>query len=168
MWDGFVRIFHWSIVFGILLNLFIVEDSNDLHNWIGYYILAMICLRFCWGFVGSYHAKFKNFIPGMKSLIEYLIDLVHFRERDYPGHNPAGAVMISMLMLLMLTICISGWMMGLDKFWGEDWVEDLHYYSSNGLLYLMFIHVAGVLYASFRHKQNLILSMISGRKSNRP
>ena len=168
VWDGFVRIFHWSIVIGYLLNHFIVEDNNVLHDWIGYYILAMIFLRVIWGFTGSYHAKFVNFIPSIKLLTEYLTDLIHLKERDYQGHNPAGAVMICMLMLLMTTTCVSGWMMGLDKFWGVDWVEDLHYYASNALLYLMFIHLAGVLYASFRHKQNLILSMITGRKSNKP
>ena len=165
VWDGFVRIFHWSLVFGYLLNHFVIADNNPLHNWLGYFILIMICLRILWGFIGSQHAKFKNFIPGIKSLREYLRDLVHFRERDYTGHNPAGAVMICLLILLMTTICISGWMMGLDIFWGVDWVEDLHYYSSSSLLYLMFIHLAGVIYASFRHKQNLILSMVTGHKS---
>ncbi len=165
VWDGFVRVFHWSIVSGFLLNRFIVEDNNALHNWIGYFVLAMILLRLLWGFTGSHYAKFRNFVPGMKSLITYLIDLVNFRERDYQGHNPAGAVMIIMLILLMMTICISGWMMGLDKFWGEDWVEDLHYYGSSGMLYLMSVHAAGVFYASFRHKQNLVVSMVTGRKS---
>lgn len=167
VWDVFVRIFHWSIVTGFLLNYFVIEDSNVWHDAIGYYILLMILLRFLWGFVGSHHAKFKNFIPDVRSLLAYLTDLLHFRERDYPGHNPAGAVMICVMISLMLTICISGWMMGLDQFWGEEWVEDLHYYSSSALLYLMFVHVAGVVYASFRHKQNLILSMVNGRKSSR-
>lgn len=167
VWDVFVRIFHWSIVTGFLLNYFVIEDSNVWHDAIGYYILLMILLRFLWGFVGSHHAKFKNFITDARSLLAYLTDLLHFRERDYPGHNPAGAVMICVMISLMLTICISGWMMGLDQFWGEEWVEDLHYYSSSALLYLMFVHVAGVVYASFRHKQNLILSMVNGRKSSR-
>lgn len=166
VWDGFVRIFHWSIVTGYLLNHFVIADNNPLHNWIGYFILALIAWRILWGIYGSHYAKFKNFIPGIRALTQYLVDLVHFRERDYQGHNPAGAVMICILLALMTTLCISGWMMGLDVFWGVDWVEDLHYYASNGLLYLMFIHLAGVIYASFRHKQNLILSMVTGRKSN--
>ena len=36
VWDLFVRVFHWSLVTCILLNYFVVDDGEDLHQWLGY------------------------------------------------------------------------------------------------------------------------------------
>jgi cytochrome b len=55
-------------------------------------------------------------------------------------------------------------MMTTDAFWGAQWVEDLH----KGLVYatlgLIALHVAGVVFASIEHGENLVKAMITGRK----
>ncbi|MEH6726847.1 MAG: cytochrome b/b6 domain-containing protein [Hyphomicrobiales bacterium] len=49
-------------------------------------------------------------------------------------------------------------------FWGEEWIEDIHEILVNGTLVLIALHVVGVAVASFEHKENLVKSMITGRK----
>lgn len=164
VWDKFIRFFHWNIASGFFLDYLVIEDSNPLHQWLGYYLLSLLVVRIVWGFTGTYHARFQNFVPGFNTLQCYMVSMIKLKEPDFKGHNPAGAIMIIAILFLFLIICVTGWMMGLDMFWGAGWVENIHYYASTTLFYGVFVHVAGVLYACWRHKTNLIKSMITGKK----
>ena len=55
-------------------------------------------------------------------------------------------------------------MMTTDAFWGAQWVEDLHEALVYATLGLIVLHVAGVISASITHRENLVMSMITGRK----
>ncbi len=164
VWDPVVRIFHWTIVAGCLLNLFVVEDGDGLHRIIGYAVAAALVVRVVWGFVGTPYARFAAFVPGPRRLGRYLSALARGREPRMLGHNPAGAVMMLTLMALLAATCLSGWLMGLDAFWGEAWLEDMHEWLANSILVLAFLHAAAALIESHRHRENLVLSMITGRK----
>ncbi|MBY0429093.1 MAG: cytochrome b/b6 domain-containing protein, partial [Alphaproteobacteria bacterium] len=90
--------------------------------------------------------------------------LVKGKEPRYIGHNPAGALMMIGLIVMMLTCCITGYMQTLDSFWGQEWLQELHQISANSILVLAIIHVLAAIIESIRHKENLILSMITGKK----
>mgnify|MGYP003143506198 FL=1 len=49
-------------------------------------------------------------------------------------------------------------------FWGVEWVKDLHWGFATTLLGLVVLHILGALYESYRLKENLPLSMITGRR----
>jgi len=55
-------------------------------------------------------------------------------------------------------------MLTLDAYFGEEWLEDLHELIANAILGLAVIHVLAAIYESMRHRENLILAMITGRK----
>lgn len=164
VWDPVVRLFHWLVVTGVTANLFLLEEGKRVHRWTGYAVMALVCVRLIWGFVGSRHARFSNFIPSPSRLWSYGWALLRRREPRYIGHNPAGSVMMVTLLLLLLLIGTTGWMQTLDAFWGVKWVKALHGFLANTIMVLAGLHALAAIIESMRHRENLIWSMISGRK----
>ena len=164
VWDPVVRIFHWTVVLGCVVNLFVLTDGGTAHRWIGYVVAAFLTVRVAWGFVGTHHARFANFVPTPSGLASHLGDLARGRARRHVGHNPAGAAMMLVLMGLLAGVSLTGWMMGLDRFWGVDWVQSLHALLADAILVLAVVHAAAALVESWRHRENLVLSMVTGRK----
>lgn len=164
VWDPIVRLFHWTVVAGCVLDLFVVEDGEFAHKAIGYAVAGALAVRLVWGFVGTRHARFTSFVPGFGTLKRYVAALAHGEEPRTLGHNPAGAVMMLLLMGLIAGTSVTGWMMGLDAYWGVEWVEKLHKAFANAILVLALVHAAAALFESFRHRENLVWSMVTGRK----
>ena len=50
-----------------------------------------------------------------------------------------------------------------DPWWGEEWLEEVHETAANAMLVLAGVHVLAAVLASFRHRENLILALITGR-----
>jgi cytochrome b len=164
VWDPFVRAFHWSLV-GLFAFCFATGDVwEHPHEWAGYVIAALIGCRIVWGLLGPRHARFADFIYRPSVVIGFLRDSLRFRARRYLGHNPAGGAMVIALITCIALICATGVMMGMDAFWGEAWVEQLHVWATWVTIALIVLHVVGVILASIEHRENLMRSMVTGRK----
>lgn len=163
VWDPVVRLFHWGTAACFAAAL-LIERPRDLHEAFGYVVLALLALRVVWGLVGTAHARFADFVPTPARLLGYLGDMARGRERRYLGHNPAGGAMVVALMLMLALTGVSGWLMTTDRFFGEAWVEGFHEAAANGTLGLVALHLSGVVWESMRHRENLVASMITGRK----
>ena len=164
VWDIFVRVFHWVLVATFAAAWLTSDDFVWLHKIFGYGVLILIAMRLIWGFVGSKYARFSNFITSPAAAISYLIDMKNGNERRYLGHNPAGGVMIIVLLLGLLVTGVTGWMSTTDAYWGIRWVEILHDLSANGCIVLVGAHILGVVYTSRKHGENLVKAMITGLK----
>lgn len=164
VWDPVVRIFHWTVAGGVIANLTVLKHEETPHIYVGYAVVAALAIRLIWGVVGRRHARFASFVPGPTGLLRYLRAMAARREPRYIGHNPAGAAMIVVLMGLLATVGATGWMMGLDRFWGVGWVETLHETAANVLICAVALHVIGAIVESVRHRENLPLAMITGHK----
>jgi cytochrome b len=140
------------------------DEIRWLHMRVGYIIIALVLCRIAWGFVGSRHARFTDFVPGPRRFISYCRDLLRFRARRYLGHNPAGGAMIVALLFMLTVTAGSGYLMTTDAFWGVEWVENLHKAAVNMMIGLVGLHVAGVVLSGLAHRENLIRAMITGRK----
>ncbi len=167
IWDPVVRLAHWTFVFGCAA-AFLTEEARTAHRAVGYAVMAALVVRLLWGFVGNGHARFASFVRGPREVVAYTRAMLRGEEPYFEGHNPLGAVMILTLLALLAVITVSGWMTTLDAFWGEEWVEELHATSAELLLWLVPLHVAGVVFASIRHRENLVVAMITGHKPPRP
>lgn len=164
VWDPVVRIFHWTVVLGVLLDNFVLEGGKTPHRYVGYVVAAALGVRIVWGFIGSTHARFTDFLVSPRTMMSHLVAALMRRDRRYVGHNPAGAAMILALMALLAATCLTGWMQGLDTFWGVEWVQQVHAVCANLIVAMAALHVAAALAESVFHRENLILSMITGRK----
>jgi cytochrome b len=164
VWDIGVRLSHWGLVAGVLA-AYLSEDSRSLHRSFGYGVMVLIGFRLVWGLVGTHHARFASFVPGPVRLIGYLRDMARGREARHLGHNPAGAAMIVALLLVLGGISATGWMMGMDAWFGVAWVEDAHEALVNVLIGLVVLHIGGVAVASLRHRENLVKAMVTGLKA---
>jgi cytochrome b len=164
VWDNFVRIFHWSLVVLFATAYYTRDKWEQLHIAAGYALLTLVVARFIWGLVGTPHARFRDFLYAPTAIARFLMDTAAFRARRYVGHNPAGGAMVITLLIVLLTICGSGVMMTLDRFWGVQWVETIHEIAAYGAIALIILHVLGVILASIEHRENLVKSMFTGRK----
>jgi len=164
IWDLPTRVFHWALAASFVGAYLLAEEdgSRNLHVMFGYTVAGLLVFRLLWGFVGSTHARFRDFAYGPGAAAAYLRDLVRGRARDYDGHNPAGSWAIYALLALAAATALTGWLQ-YNGIGGETF-EEIHEVLANAWLVMVAVHVAGVVVASLAHRRNLVASMITGRR----
>jgi len=168
VWDLPVRIFHWLMAFSFAGAYLTAEADNwrQVHVTLGYTMAALVCFRILWGFFGTYYARFASFVRGPKATLSYLQSMLQGRPQHFTGHNPAGAVAIVLMLGIAMALAGSGWLLYTER--AGEWMEDVHELIANLMLAVVLVHIAGVLVASFIHRENLAKSMITGRKHAAP
>lgn len=162
VWDRVVRTVHWSVAALVLAN-FVIE-SGPRHRYAGYLAAALVALRLIWGFTSSGYACFSRWWPGIGQIVAYLRATLAGNAPRYIGINPMGASMAVVLWLLIASLGITGWMTGLDAYWGEEWLQDLHVTLAYVLLGCVTIHITSVIVVSVRNRENLAKAMLTGKK----
>lgn len=166
VWDPFVRVFHWSLVVLFAIAYATGDEIERVHIYAGYTIAALITLRVLWGFIGSRHARFTDFVRSPREIIVYLRAVARWEAPRHIGHNPAGGLMILMLLGTLAVTCATGFAMTTDPFWGAKWVEDVHETCANLAVGLVLFHILGAVTTSLMHGENLVKAMVTGRKPN--
>jgi cytochrome b len=168
VWDPLVRVLHWTLVASILAAWITGEIEKEaaqrFHEWAGYAALAIVALRLPWGLFGTRYARFPQFLRGPRATLAYAGQVAAGREPRHLGHNPLGGWMVVTLLAAVAAAGLSGWLMTTDRFWGVEWVEEVHEALANTLFALAGLHVAGVVFTSLRHRENLVRAMLTGRK----
>jgi cytochrome b len=154
--------------------------------WLGYLAATVVLLRVLWGFVGGEHARFASFVTGPRAAFAYFAGLLRFSSRRYVGHSPAGGAMVVALLLMVAATAGTG-LINLAQDEGTGPLagvvakverppripgqrrpqlvsKRVHETLANITLVLVLLHVGGVALASFAHKENLVVAMITGRK----
>lgn len=178
VWDPLVRSFHWLLAAAFLVAYASGEDFLTLHVWAGYTIAIALIVRLIWGFIGTRHARFSDFITRPSEAMQYAKDTLRGRAKRYLGHNPAGALMIIVMLVSLGLAVITGfaaygaaehagplasWFVNSGKAW-KNGLEEVHEFFANFSVLLILIHLAGVLFESLLHKENLVSAMINGYK----
>lgn len=164
VWDALVRLAHRSLVATVTAAWLTRHSDTVWHAWLGYVALAIVVIRIVWGFVGTPYARFTNFVRRPTITLQYTRAVVAHSEPRFVGHNPMGAWMIVALLATVTLLGVTGWLGTTDAYWGVAWVGESHEALSNLLLGLIGLHVAGVVFSSWRHQENLARAMITGRK----
>jgi cytochrome b len=168
VWDLPLRVLHWTLAAAVLTAYFSANlFDNVVHEITGYAVLVLIGLRAAWGIFGTRYSRLANVVRPLRAAPRYLRQLARGRPGRYLGLNPAGAAMAVALALLLVVSTVSGWMQITQRFFGVEWVEQLHTWSSNLVLALVIVHVLGVLAMCVLQNENLVRAMITGRKRAR-
>ncbi len=164
VWDRFVRVFHWTLVACILTNFFVIDDGETLHQWLGYTASVLVCARIVWGFIGSKYARFSDFFPTPAKIKQHLLHLKSGEHDPSPGHNPVAALMMFAMLAIVLSLGVTGYMQGMDAFWGEEWLQDLHEVLASTLITFAGLHALAAIVMSRIERTNLIRAMVTGVK----
>ncbi|UTO04372.1 cytochrome b/b6 domain-containing protein [Moraxella sp. FZLJ2107] len=163
VWDIWVRLTHWLVAIGIFVNLTeLIEEGSTWHEYVGYAVAALVVSRLIWGFIGTKYARFSDFFPTPRRIKNHLKGFG--KQGTHLGHNPFGALMMFALWGVIIALGVTGYLMGLDAYWGEEWLQELHEILANSLYLLIPLHVLSAIGMSFVEKQNLIKAMITGNK----
>lgn len=183
VWDPFVRLAHWLLVLAFFVAYFTEDELLPAHVWAGYLVGAIVMARIAWGFFGTPHARFTDFLYRPAAVLGYFGNLLRGKAKRYLGHSPAGGAMVIVLLVALAAIVWSGLMVyAYDQHAGplaslaanpvandilearEEFWEETHEFCVNATLVLIILHVGGVLLASFVHRENLVSAMLTGRK----
>lgn len=175
VWDAALRLFHWALAVAVaaalLLGFFSPRRWLDYHLWAGYAALALVAFRLVWGIAGPTHARFSSFTPSPRTILSQLAG----RRQARYGHNPLGALMVYALLALALGAAFSGlWTLGgalrqgplaaFLTYAGGRTAGEIHELLAFALIGFIGLHVAGVIFESWREKENLVRAMVTGRK----
>ena len=70
IWDLPLRLFHWGLVLAVLGA--VISSKNGMMFWhekMGLTVLGLLGFRIIWGFVGSHHARFSNFLVSPSKVV---------------------------------------------------------------------------------------------------
>lgn len=110
-WDPVIRLTHWTIVIVVVMNAVLTEGGSTLHLALGWAGMALLALRLVWGLAGPREARFSAFPPNPLAALRHMTELARGRPRDYPSHNPAGAMMAYALWALLAVVMATGLVM---------------------------------------------------------
>ena len=178
VWDLPVRLFHALLAVSIL-GLFITANLGgnwmEWHKKIGFLVMGLIVFRVVWGFIGSYHARFINFVRAPSAVFVYAKGLLKPNGKHFLGHNPMGALSVLALLGTLAFQAITG-LFSNDDIMLEgpyantvskalsDQMTHLHKLNSDLILILIGLHLAAIIFYSFYKKERLVKAMLTGDK----
>jgi len=167
VWDLVVRLTHWGLAALVLADLVNEASANAWHRYLGYAAAGLIAIRLWWGFGRSPNAQLPAMLRTAAQVRSYVKRWRH-APNTYVTRNPLGACMAFTLWSLTAFVIATGWMLQLERFWGDEMLETLHSGSAYVLGSLVAVHVMGAVVTSVRNHENLVKAMITGRKKLRP
>ncbi len=174
-----IRLFHWAMVACVAGAWWTHGRDLRLHILAGMTLAGLLLFRLIWGFIGPDNARLVALLPDRDLITQHLRDLLALRARTYPAHTPIGSLMIWVLLTLLAVLAGSGMALmalklGIGPFvhWAantpfrtELLVQTVHAWCHTLLLYLVPIHLSGVVVESLLQRQNLVMAMVTGRRS---
>jgi len=172
VWDLPTRLFHWLLVVAIVAAYITGDQGGNWLIWhgrIGIFIVGLITFRLVWGFVGSTYARFATFVRGPQTIRAYL----QGRWQGL-GHNPLGALsVLGLLAVVGLQVAsglfsnnddtgYAGFLAGLISSDLSGQITGLHKKIIDGLLILIGLHLAAIIFYTRFKKEKLVKPMITG------
>jgi cytochrome b len=147
-----------------------------VHTVSGYVVALLLVFRLVWGFVGSVHSRFSDFVYSGQSVKAYSKQLLRFTPPRFVGHNPLGGWMVILMLAALVGTVATGLFSGDDDGGagillsliaapGGEGFKEIHEFFGNFIIVLAAIHVLAVFVDWLLTSDNLVMAMITGRKS---
>jgi len=139
-WPLGARVIHWALALVLVLDLFVLEEGDPPHRYLGYVAVGLVVVRLLWGAYGSGVVAFANYPRSLPTVVYFLV------------------------WSTVLALGVTGFLMGLDVFWGNELLEDIHSVLSKLLMGWIGLHLAGVARDAIRFRRPTWKAMINGRR----
>jgi cytochrome b len=179
VWDGALRLFHWSTVFLVAAMWWTAENGiMDWHKRMGMMLLGLISFRLVWGLLGPRTARFTSWKIGPGAILGYLKGLTGGAHKPSFGHNPVGTLSV---IAMLLALCVqvgtglfsvdvdgleSGPLASLVSFEAGRQAAEIHETAFNVLVILIGLHIAAIVTYLVFFKDNLVRPMVTGRRAS--
>lgn len=176
VWDLPVRLFHWSLVLLVIASWASRElDYMEVHRWSGYAVLTLVLFRVGWGFAGSRHARFADFVRTPRAMRAYMADILAGAKAQHLGHNPAGGWSVMAILACLLVQAVTGLFVTDEVLFDGPFfravseqtahgLKQLHGINFNILLLLIGLHLAAIAFYRLVKREDLVRPMLSGVK----
>ncbi len=179
IWDLPIRFFHWLLVASIAVaavtGWLLPVTWLQLHLISGTVIGCLVLWRIVWGFTGTRYSRFRSFAFSPRATAAHLKFLTEGKVQREAGHNPLGALMVFALLgsisIIVLTGVVvlggqfkQGPLKAFVSFAGAMNYREIHSVIAIALLVLIGGHLAGVIFESWRTRENLAAAMVTGKK----
>lgn len=186
IWDLATRFFHGALVVSVTAALVsgfedklaqvpgLSIDWGRVHSLAGITVLGLVMWRIIWGFVGSDTARFAHFVPGPRAVLAYMRGFFTQHGAGPAGHNPMGACMVVLLLLLLFAqagmglfadddIFFTGPLRGLVSSSVSGNLTGWHKIIGEGLPWLVGLHITAALFYVLVKKRPIIAAIIHGK-----
>jgi cytochrome b len=181
VWDWPLRVCHWLLVLtvaGAWATHYAGIEWFPWHRRLGYASFVLVGFRVTWGFVGPHHARFRTFVRGPRTIVEYLRKSHSASDVSRAGHNPLGALSVLALLAVLAVqaatglfandaIANTGPFYGWAGQQGSDRSTAIHAWNSWLLLGLIAMHLLAVAWHDLVRKRGLSRAMLTGRQPAR-
>lgn len=162
VWDIVVRITHWVVACAVIANLFFTEPGENVHKIMGFIAIGAVALRLLWSFtLAKMPARLRDLIPTPTNARHHLNELKRGEDSGAVGHNAFGLLAVWAMWGCLAALAFTGYHAANFTDLSETYaLDNWHETAANILLALFVLHIAAILFTSWRLKRNLVRPMI--------
>ena len=175
VWDLPLRLFHWGLMISIIGCFVSGKMENwDIHERFGMTVMALICFRIIWGFMGSETARFRHFLKSPKAVIETAKQMWQKTSTLTRGHSAVGGYATLALLFIPLMMALTGSISTDDILYdgpfyhlASEWSNlagRIHHLGEKAIILIVILHLAALAFYWFALRKNLITAMVTGKQ----
>lgn len=167
VWDLPTRLAHWLLVAGLLGAFLLAEAPGGflIHVILGLVVALVALLRILWGLVGTTYARFSSFPLRPGTLVDYVRGAFKGTAPATVPHNPATAYATIVLLAAALGLAVTGLLMT-SGIGGRE-AKEAHEVLVAVMIGSAGLHVVGLIWHVWRHRDGVAMSMVHGKKAGR-
>ena len=177
IWDLPLRVSHWGLAIAVFVAIGSAKNGvMYVHEKAGLTVLGLVIFRIIWGFMGSHHARFKNFMTTPKAVWDYIQSRRKGDRSYHPGHAPTGAYATLAILVVLLAMASFGTMANDDVLYEGplaayvgDFTNEarrIHHMIEKFVFLIIALHLLAIAIYRFKLGIKLIPPMVTGGRDD--